>query len=290
MSEYQRYEFMTVDKPLTSGQLEMVNGLSSHIHATSTHALIEYHWGDFKHDPLAVLRDYFDGFLYWANWGTPQLAFRFPHGVLSSKIVDGYDFDDVVTFKKGKTYDILDIDFSEMTDYDEIIDVQLASLISIREELMDGDLRSIYIVWLAVQDLLGRYEEDEEEYDPEPGAEGEHEDYEIYVPPVPPNLGKLTSSQKVLMRMLQLSPEILKAAAKHSTTSKESHKDDLAALITLLPQDRGNDYLLRLAHNEKGLNRLLLKELRELKPEGASAKDQEGERVTYATLLAESKI
>ena len=82
MSEYQRYEFMTIDRPLTRAQLDEVNQLSSHIEASPTHAFIEYHWGDFKHDPINVLYKYFDGFLYWANWGSPQLAFRFPHGAL----------------------------------------------------------------------------------------------------------------------------------------------------------------------------------------------------------------
>jgi hypothetical protein len=56
MSEYQRYEFMTVDRPLTREQLAAVNHLSSHIQASTTHAVIEYNWGDFKHDPIAVLR------------------------------------------------------------------------------------------------------------------------------------------------------------------------------------------------------------------------------------------
>ena len=71
MSEYQRYEFMTSDRPLTRAQLDEVNRLSSHIEASSTHAVIEYHWGDFKHNPIKVLHQYFDGFLYWANWGSP---------------------------------------------------------------------------------------------------------------------------------------------------------------------------------------------------------------------------
>lgn len=63
MSEYQRYEFMTIDRPLTRDQLAAVNRLSSHIEASATHAVIEYQWGDFKHDPIEVLRQYFDGFL-----------------------------------------------------------------------------------------------------------------------------------------------------------------------------------------------------------------------------------
>src|ERR1700737_2966450 len=98
MSEYQRYEFMTIDRPLTRAQLDAVNALSSHIEASSTHALIEYHWGDFKHNPIKVLHTFFDGFLYWANWGSPQLAFRFPHSILPVDLIGGYDFDAFVTF------------------------------------------------------------------------------------------------------------------------------------------------------------------------------------------------
>jgi hypothetical protein len=67
MSEYQRYEFMTGDRALTRDQLAEVQRLSSHIEASPGHALIEYHWGDFKHNPMEVLTSYFDGFLYWAN-------------------------------------------------------------------------------------------------------------------------------------------------------------------------------------------------------------------------------
>src|SRR5450755_4528796 len=98
MSEYQRYEFMTVDRPLTRAQLDAVNTLSSHIEASSTHALIEYQWRNFKHDPIQVLHEFFDGFLYWANWGAPELPLRFSHGILPDDLIDGYDLDEVVTF------------------------------------------------------------------------------------------------------------------------------------------------------------------------------------------------
>src|SRR5215475_12281964 len=61
MSEYQRYEFMTSDRPLTRAQLEAANTLSSHIEASSTHALIEYHWSGFKHDPIPFPASLFTG-------------------------------------------------------------------------------------------------------------------------------------------------------------------------------------------------------------------------------------
>lgn len=275
MSEYQRYEFMASDRPLTRAQLDAVNALSSHIEASSTHALIEYQWGDFKHDPIKVLHTFFDGFLYWANWGSPKLALRFPHGILPDELIDGYELDEFVTFTRHPDYDILDIHFGGMEGPDEWIDYELGSLISIRDELMDGDLRALYIVWLASQRMMGSYDEEEDD--------------EISVPPVPPAFSKLTAAQQALAELLQVPPELLAAAAQHSKATAPSTDDDVTAWIKLLPPDRCSDYLIRLAHNEPGLSRLLVKELRELNPGKASPTFPGGERVPYATLFAESR-
>ncbi len=279
MSEYQRYEFMTIDRPLTREQLDAVDALSSHIEASSTHALIEYHWGDFKHDPIAILHEFFDGFLYWANWGSPQLALRFPRGILPVDLIDGYDLEDFVTFTRHKDYDILDIHFGEMEAPDEWTDYELGSLIPIRDELMEGDLRALYIVWLAAQIMIEGYDE----------GEDEEEDWEISVPPVPPALGKLTAAQQALAELLQMPQELLVAAARHSNAAAPSTEDDIVVWVKLLPTDRQNDYLVRLARNEPGLSRLLLKELRELGQDRSRAAPSAGEHVTYASLLVESK-
>jgi len=284
VSEYQRYEFMTVDRPLTKTELDAVNNLSSHIEATSTQAIIEYNWGDFKYDPIKVLRDYFDGFLYWANWGSPQLAFRFPHGILPTDLIDDYDFDDLVTFSRGKTYDILNIEFGEMEAPDEWTDYELASLIGIREELMAGDTRALYILWLACRCFEGDYDEDYEEGE----EEDESEESEADAPPIPPGFSPLTTAQQSLAALFQVPGELLTAAARHSEKTIVKADDDIAAWIKLLSSERREEYLVRLAHNEPGLSRLLLKELRELGQGTTRTKQSEGERVSYTTLLAES--
>ena len=280
MSEYQRYEFMTVERPLTGEQLDAVEALSSHIEATSTHAIIEYNWGDFKHDPIDVLRKYFDGFLYWANWGSPQLAFRFPPGILPADLIEGYDLDDFVTFTRKANYDILDIQFGEMEAPDEWTEYELGSLIAIRDELMEGDLRGLYIVWLAAQRMIQGYEEDEEI---------EEEDYEITVPPVPPGFGTLTAAQYALAELLQLPEELLVATAQHSEAAVSSANDDFASWVRLLSQERQQEYLVRLAHNEPGLSRILVRELRELGQDKSGIRSSAGEHVTYATLQSESR-
>jgi len=278
MSEYQRYEWMTIDRPLTKKEQEEVDALSSHIEVSATHALVEYNWGDFKHDPIDVLHKYFDGFLYWANWGSPQLAFRFPRGILPDNLLAGYDLEDFASFTRHKDYDILNIEFGEMEAPDVWTEYDLGSLIPIREELMGGDLRALYIVWLAAQEMMGSYDEEEE--------------YEIDVPSIPPGMGNLTGAQEELAALFRVPEELLMAAASHSATGKVSGQvadEDIAALIQQLPPERGNEYLLRLAHNEPGLSRLFLRELRELSQDKTGETSPAGERVTYATLLAESK-
>ncbi|GAC1459396.1 MAG: hypothetical protein PVSMB4_18710 [Ktedonobacterales bacterium] len=275
MSEYQRYEFMTRDRPLTRAQLDAVKALSSHIEASSTHALVDYQWGSFKHNPIEVLHRFFDGFLYWANWGAPELALRFPHGTVPADLLQGYDLDDYVTLTQHADYDILDIHFGDMEAPDEWIQYDLGSLITIRDELMDGDLRALYITWLAAQRMMGSYDEEE--------------DYEISVPPVPPAFGTLSAAQQALTELLQVPQELLVAAARHSNAAMSATEDDFAAWVILLPQDRRNEYLVRLAGNEPGLSRLLVKELRGLGQDRSTVMPSADGRVTYATLLAESK-
>lgn len=283
MSEYQRYEFMTVDRPLTPQELREVESLSSHIEASSSHAFIEYHWGDFKHDPIAVLREFFDGFLYWANWGSPQVAFRFPHGMLPANLLEGYDLDEWATFSQHADYDILDIHFGEMESPDEWTDYELGELIGIREELMEGDLRSLYIAWLAEQRMYGDYDEDEND-----DEDDEDEDEESIVPPVPPGFSALTAAQAALAELFQVPHELLVAAGRHSEPATPEGGDNITALVLSLPGERKNDYLVRLAHNEPGLSRRLVKELRELNQDNATDTPSEGKRVSYAALFAES--
>lgn len=306
MSEYQRYEFMTVDRPLTPAELEEVENLSSHIEASATRAIIEYHWGDFKYNPIKVLRQFFDGFLYWANWGSPRLAFRFPHGILPADLIDDYDIENVVTFAQYKDYDILAIHFGEMEPPDEWVEYSLGSLIAIRDELMAGDQRALYIVWLAGYPINGGYysddydEEDEDEdedyyedEDYEDEEEGEDrdtsEDHGTRIPPVPPDFGKLTAAQRALAALLQVSSELLTAAARHSQSTQPTPDDDFASWIRLLSEKQRDDYLLRLTRNEPGLSRLLVRELRALGHPETSATTPAGERISYDTLLAESR-
>jgi len=149
-----------------------------------------------------------------------------------------------------------------------------------RDELMEGDLRALYIVWLAGQIMIEGYDEEDEDED---------EDWEISVPAVPPGFGTLTAAQQALAELLRVPQELLAATARHSKAAASSTGDDVAAWVKLLSPERQNEYLVRLARNEPGLSRLFVKELRELGQGKTRATPSTGEHVTYATLLAESK-
>jgi hypothetical protein len=129
--------------------------------------------------------------------------------------------------------------------------------------------------------MMGGYDEDEDE--------GGEEDYEISVPAVPPAFGTLTAAQQALAELFRVHDEVLVAAGRHSKGAVASINDDFAAWVRLLPPDRQTDYLVRLARNEPGLSRLLVRELRELGQDRTGARPSTGERVSYATLLTESR-
>jgi CTP:molybdopterin cytidylyltransferase MocA len=82
MSEYQYYEFTAVDKPLNEKEMQSLRNISSRAQITPTSFVNEYHWGDFKGNPLKLVEKYFDAFLYVANWGTRWLMLKVPRHLI----------------------------------------------------------------------------------------------------------------------------------------------------------------------------------------------------------------
>ena len=69
MSEYRYYEFLALDRPLTDRQRAELRSISSRAEIRATRFVNEYEWGDLKADPRTMVEQYFDAFLYLANWG-----------------------------------------------------------------------------------------------------------------------------------------------------------------------------------------------------------------------------
>jgi len=90
MSEYQYYEFQALDRSLTPEEQRAVARLSSRVEPHPRRATFIYNYGDFPGDALEVLAKYYDALFYLANWGSRQLAFRFPAALVDVDVMRQY--------------------------------------------------------------------------------------------------------------------------------------------------------------------------------------------------------
>jgi len=87
MSEFQYYEFVAIDRPLSPSARKRLRAITSRATITSTRLVNTYEWGDFMADPHDLVAKYFEAFLYYANWGTRRLtgASRVPGSIRKSR-------------------------------------------------------------------------------------------------------------------------------------------------------------------------------------------------------------
>jgi hypothetical protein len=234
MSEYQYYEFVTVDRPLTPAQQSELRSFSTRARITASSFVNEYQWGDLKGDPRAWMERHFDALLYLANWGTRRAALRLPVGVLDAKVAAQYCIGQSAHSWATSTHVILDL-YSEDEDGDEWWEEEgrLASIVPARAELAVGDRRLLYLAWLLC--VQGRELDDDE---PEP--------------PVPPGLRGLSGPLKALADFLRLDPDLLAAAAEASPAlqPKTASAAALSHWVTALPESEKDEMLVRLLRGD----------------------------------------
>ncbi|MFF8024108.1 hypothetical protein ACFZDJ_23940 [Streptomyces sp. NPDC007896] len=149
MSEYQYYEFLAVDRPLTKAEIAQVRALSTRARITSTSFVNEYHWGDFHGDPTKLAEQLYDAHLYYANWGSRRLLLRIPASVLPAKIAQGYALQETRAVWTRGGHTLLDFSLSaeDGGEWDFETSFELASFAGLRAELAAGDLRPLYLGW-----------------------------------------------------------------------------------------------------------------------------------------------
>ena len=55
MSEYQCYEFLALDRPLTTAEMAQLRDISSRAEISTNRFWNEYHWGSLNADPQQLL-------------------------------------------------------------------------------------------------------------------------------------------------------------------------------------------------------------------------------------------
>jgi hypothetical protein len=246
MSEYQYYEWQTLDRPLTPEERAAVNELSGHIEVTSSQAIVTYSWGDFKHDPRQVLARYFDAFLYLANWGSKRLAFRFPKGLLDPNQIEPYLWEYCIKLEPVGDYLILDISLDE-EEGGEWIEGEgwLSSLSRLRDDLLEGDYRALYLAWLRAAELQ------------------DADDTELE-PPVPPGLSEFSPPLTSFVELFDLDEYLLQAATEASPQRQPAPAIPPEEAIARLSPAERDAFLVRLARGEAHLSLTLNRRLQEL--------------------------
>jgi hypothetical protein len=264
VSEYQCYEFVALDRPLTAKQMAELRAISTRADITPTRFWNEYQWGDLKADPRKLMERYFDAHLYFANWGTHRLMLRIPKARLDLKALKPY-FVGRHAARLTSTGEHVLIDLgsdTEEPEYDEQSEGSLAALSPLRAELMRGDLRPPYLAWLlavSADDL----DDDAEE------------------PPVPAGLGELTAAQEAMVEFLRIDVDLVSAA---TSASAAVAKDDapFRSWLAALPTKEKDAWLTRAAHDpELGLGGELLRAFR-----GTTMAEHRGTRCTVRELRA----
>lgn len=211
MSEYQYYEFVAIDRPLSRDEMAELRSRSSRATITATSFVNEYNWGDLKGDPADWMRRYFDAFVYTANWCSCQLALRFPHAAFREAELARFETEYALTIDNSGTHWIINWLLNESEDYDrfgmETGQGWMGRLVPLRDELLRGDLRPLYLGWLA-------------------GVTANEVDDDALEPEVPPGLSQLSAAQQALVEFLEIDPDLLAAAAAGSPAAAESNNEE----------------------------------------------------------------
>src|SRR5438270_5196926 len=234
MSEYQYYEFQAIDRPLDESAMAALRSITSRARITPTSLVNVYHFGDFRGDPDRLMDQYFDAHLYVANWGTRRLMLRLPARSFPLASVKPYAVPHVLKARATKEHVVLDF-HSDSEDGDDDFEEGegwLASLIPLRSDLLAGDLRCLYLGWLAgVQN-------------------GEVNDSKIE-PPVPPGLRQLSAPLRRFIDFIRLDPDLVEvAAASGEGMPSGPSTEELATWIAELPRGETDRVLLRLMRGE----------------------------------------
>jgi hypothetical protein len=236
MSEYQYYEFAAIDAPISDEGLRYARGCSSRAEVSRVRWQNTYHFGDF-HGSVDTLLKYYDAHFYIANWGTVRLGLAFPKGVITPGVLQPYlrggeRYEETLTVKEIGNRCIVWWERNEEggwweTGGEGLID----QIIGVREELMRGDYRALFLGWLA-------------DFNPEEWQDAE--DGAVLMPPIPAGLNQLSPALAKLIEHFPVDPDALAVAARLSQASTPE-RVPMAAVLERLSASEMRAFLARVA-------------------------------------------
>ena len=278
MSEYQFYEFQSLDQPLTKQQMEELRQISSRAQITPSGFVNFYNYGDFSGDPEHLLEKYFDAFLYLANWGTRWLVLRVSAKLLDTRTVATYGAGDCLACSRHGDDLIVSLRSEDEESFEWMEgDGWLAALAPIRAQLMRGDHRALYLGWLLA-------------------VQGAEIDEHVLEPAVPPGLGDLDATLDTLAQFMRIDIDLIAAAAEQSAAlpSASLSTTVLAGWIAELPGTEKDTLLAALIAADTpnlalALQRQALDATRDRAPQRETPRRSVGSLLERARVLGEAR-
>lgn len=234
MSEYQYFEFLAIDRPLSAREMDHLRAISTRARITPASFVNEYNWGSLKADPVDFMRRFFDAHVYLANWGEALFMVRLPLEAIDEKTLEPFCTTSHQTVEKlpdhwlltwsllGETEEYDPFDFIEETGW-------MARLAPVREELLRGDLRSLSIGWLRAMTT---------------GEAG----VDAVVPAAMNGLHEWTGAQMALAEFLDVDKDLLAGAGMESRPGQSAEADETVfdTWLDQLSQPEARQYLRQL--------------------------------------------
>ncbi len=241
MSEYQYYDFKAIDHALTKSEMAELRAISTRAVITSTSFTNHYEWGNLKADPLKLLETYFDAFVYVANWGTREFCLRLPMKLIDPKLFKAMLPGKTARVRRAGEYALVIFESEVETDDWDDGTGWMGSLVSLRSDLLRGDLRCLYLGWLL-------------------SVEDEEISAGAMEPPIPDGLNELSATHESFIEFLGIDEDLVKVAAAASAPLKAGPSNqEVAAWIRCLPEKDKDDLLISAVsqHGEQWKNVLL---------------------------------
>ncbi|MCY4611108.1 MAG: hypothetical protein OXC38_05355 [Gammaproteobacteria bacterium] len=232
MSEYKYYAFLAIDRPIDAAAMKKLRAVSSRAQITPVSFVNHYEWGDFHGNIGKMMEHWFDLHLYFANWGSRRLMMKFPRQLVDTAPLDGLKIatDAVKVRERGEAL-IVDVCLDEMSDDDDDdyldkVSNWLGELAPLREDVLSGDSRAFYLLWLL--------------------AVGEGGLRDDAVEPLP-GVGPITKPLNAFADFLNLDPGLVRAAAETgSGGSYELSASRIRQFVSALPKTKKEECLCSL--------------------------------------------
>ncbi|MCY4275818.1 MAG: hypothetical protein OXE41_10575 [Gammaproteobacteria bacterium] len=252
MGSYQHYEFVAIDHLLEDSDLRELRKVSSRAEISRNRFMNVYHYGDFQGNETTFMKKWFDIHLYLSNWGR-QLMIKLPkHAVENSKLIPclercGLNME--ILEDETLSFEIIDDDKNIIIDIYLWIEESwiedgegwLPALMPLRSDLISGDLRLLYLVWL----LCVEYELVSDDAT-EPIA----------------GIGSLSPALETLVEFFEINQDLVQAAAEREPYP-ESNRDDFAKdVIDNMTDDEKSSLLLRLYEGDLQASAILRQRVR----------------------------